>query len=330
MYPADFHMKIKDFEKAAKEYDKNYFMVFSSVDELDRKRLTITDPIKRCRFCDKSEPAVSFKKTAHAIPELIGNRRIFSNNECDTCNEKFSRVLEDSLGKYLGLWRTMMQIKGKNGVVSYKSPNGVSRIDLCGTGIKIKDFEEDCIIETNEREKTVTLKGFRQPYVPIAVFKCFVKMALSVIPYNLLGLFRDTKKWLLEDSHVISRYDIQPIFTIASSVPGMKPFGNLSIIVLCRKNDALKVPFMQMFIFFGNLGYQIIVPCKNKDYQLSGQIINITPFPYPIWAMNKSLGNIGISPIDFSGKFIVRDEPISITMSYQYFEDIPENKFTKS
>jgi hypothetical protein len=220
----------------------------------------------------------------------------------------------------------MMQIKSKNGVVSYKAPDGISRIDLRSTGIEIKSFEEDPIIETNSNEKTVTIKGFRQPYVPIAVFKCFVKMALSVIPYNLLDYFRDTKKWLLEDSHVISRYDIQPIFAVASSVPGIKPFGDLSIIVLCRKNDTLKVPFMQMVIFFGNLGYQIIVPCKSKDYQLSGQAMNIPPFPHPTWTMNKSLGNIGISKIDFSRKFIVRNDPISITMSYQYFEDMSEKK----
>jgi hypothetical protein len=319
-------MEMKDFENIAREYDKNYIMVFSSIAEFTQDKLTITDPIKRCRFCDKSEPAVSFKKIAHAIPELIGNKRIFSNNECDTCNEKFSQILEDSLGKYLGLWRTMMQIKSKNGVVSYKAPDGISRIDLRSTGLEIKSFEEDPIIETNNEEKTMTIKGFRQPYVPIAVFKCFVKMALSVIPYNLLDYFRDTKKWLLEDSHVISRYDIQPIFTVASSVPGIRPFGNLSIIIFCRKNDTLKVPFMQMVIFFGNLGYQIIVPCKSKDCHLNGQTMNITPFPHPAWVINKSLGNIGISKIDFSGKTTVKNDPISITMGYQYFEDMSKNK----
>jgi hypothetical protein len=319
-------MEMKDFENIAREYDKNYIIVFSNIAEYTQDKLTITDPIKRCRFCDKSEPAVSFRKVAHAIPELIGNKKIFSNNECDTCNEKISQNLEDSLGKYLGLWRTMMQIRGKKGVVSYKAPDGISRIDLNSTGIEVKSFEEDPIIKTNSEDKTVTIKGFRQPYIPIAVFKSFVKMTLSVMPYNLLDYFHDTKKWLLEDSHVVSRYDIQPIFTIASSVSGIKPFGDLSIIVFCRKNETLKVPFMQMVLFFGNLGYQIIVPCKSKDYHLSGQVMDITPFPHPAWIMNKSLGNVGISKIDFSGKYIIRKDPISITMSYQYFEDMPETE----
>jgi hypothetical protein len=315
-------MEMKDFENIAREYDKNYVVAFSNISEFTQDKLIINDPIKRCRFCDRSEPAVSFRKTAHAIPELIGNKRIISNNECDTCNEKFSKILEDHLGKYLGLWRTMMQIKSKNGVVSYKAPDGISRIDLRDHGIEIKSFEENPIVITNDEEKTVTIQGFRQPYIPIAVFKCFVKIALSVIPYDLLDYFYDTKNWLLEDSHVISRYDIQPILTIASSVPGIKPFGDLSIIVFRRKDDELRVPFMQMVIFFGNLGYQIVVPCKSKDYQLNNQIINIMPFPHPTWVLNKPLASIGISKIDLSGKVLVKNDPISIIMGYHHSEEM--------
>jgi len=310
-------MKLKDFERISREYNENYFVVFANIAESSQDKVIIEDPLKKCRFCEKSEPDVSFKKTAHAIPELIGNKRIFLNNECDICNLKFSQLLEDHLGKYLGLWRTMMQIRGKNGFVSYKAPDGISRVDMGSSGLEIKSFEEEPIFETNDEEKTVTIKGYRQPYVPIAVFKCFVKMALSVIPHGLLIYFNDTKNWLLENSHEITSYDIQPIFTIASSVPGVKPFGDFSIIVLCRKNDALKVPFMQMIVFFGNLGYQIIVPCKKMDFHLNGQQMNITPFFHLIWASNELLGPIGISNIDLSGRIAIKNEPVSITMSYE-------------
>lgn len=318
-------MEIKDFKSTINEYNENYYPVFQNLSEVNHDKIIINDPEKKCRFCDKSEPEVTFKKKAHAIPELIGNKRIFLENECDECNEKFSKLLEDSLGKYLGLWRTMIQIKSKTGVVSYKAPDGISRIDLKSNGIQIESFEQEPIVEMDESDKTVTIKGFRQPYVPIAVFKCFVKMALSVIPYNLLSHFQDTKKWILEDSNVVSNYDIQPIFTIASVVPGVKPFGDFSIIVFCRKSDELRVPFMQMVIFFGNLGYQIIVPCKSKDYQLNNQTLNIKPFPHPTWILNQSLGNISIGMVDLSGKELVKNDPIAITMNYQYFEDMSQN-----
>jgi hypothetical protein len=37
---------------------------------------------------------------AHAFPEFIGNRELISNYECDICNERFSRTIEDHLAKY--------------------------------------------------------------------------------------------------------------------------------------------------------------------------------------------------------------------------------------
>ena len=314
-------MKAITIEQCVSDYNKNYNIVFSNIlAEIDTNidKIIINDPIKKCRFCDKTEPEISFKKQAHAIPELIGNKTIFSNNECDSCNSKFSYLLEDHLGKYLGLWRTMMQIKGKNGIVSYKAPDGISRIDMAKTGLELQSFEEDPIFECNDQERTFIIKGYRQPYVPIAVFKSFVKMAISVMPYELLSYFNETKKWLLENNHEISNYDIQPIFTIASSISGKKPFNELLITILCRKNDFLKVPFMQMLLFFGNLGYQIIVPCKPKDFHLSNQPINIASFPHPAFKSNESNRVIGYSQIDFSGKSIVRNEKTSVTMGYEH------------
>ena len=318
-------MESEEIEFAVAQFEKTYDNVFSHIAELCSEKIIINDPVKKCRFCDKSEPEVSFKRIAHAIPELIGNKKIFTNNECDSCNEKFSLLLEDSLGKYLGMWRTLMQIKGKTGIVSYKAPDGISRIDFKKSGLELHSYIDNQIIEINEEEKTITIKGYRQPYTPIAVYKCFVKMVLSVIPYNLLGFFDDTKRWLLEDSHEKAKGDIRPILTISSSVPGNKPFGELMIIVMRRKDDIIKLPFMQMAIFFGNMGFQIIVPCKAKDFILNGQKLDILTFPHPAWITNQSLGKVQIGKIDLSGKTIVKNEPISVTMGYGHSERIIEN-----
>ncbi|MFA5251657.1 MAG: hypothetical protein WC454_03620, partial [Phycisphaerae bacterium] len=35
---------------------------------------------RKCRFCGKSEPAVSFKNRAHAIPECLGNKSLILMN----------------------------------------------------------------------------------------------------------------------------------------------------------------------------------------------------------------------------------------------------------
>jgi hypothetical protein len=46
-------------------------------------KIMLGDKKKRvCRFCGKSPPDVTFKKVAHAIPELLGNKSIESAYEC--------------------------------------------------------------------------------------------------------------------------------------------------------------------------------------------------------------------------------------------------------
>jgi hypothetical protein len=44
---------------------------------------------RKCRFCGKSNPEVSFKKKAHLIPEFLGNKMLLSDFECDSCNYEF-------------------------------------------------------------------------------------------------------------------------------------------------------------------------------------------------------------------------------------------------
>lgn len=318
-------MTLEAFEFYINELNKNYDSVFTHILDQCEEKIIINDPEKKCRFCDKTEPEVSFRKTAHAIPELLGNKKIFTNNECDSCNEKFSLLLEDSLGKYLGIWRTLMQIRGKTGIVSYKDPDGISRMDHTDNGIVIQNHENTNFMETNFEEKTLKINGYRQPYVPIAVFKCLVKIALSVIPYDLLTYFEDTKKWLLEDNHKDTEYDIQPIFTLLSILPGVCPFGDFSISVARRKDDSIKLPFMQMAIYFRNMGFQIVVPCKIKNFHLSHQPINIYPIPHPSWLASEYLDDIFFENVDLSGKEIVKNEFVSTTMGFTRAVRITEN-----
>jgi hypothetical protein len=75
-----------------------------------------------CRFCNKKEPEVSFKKEAHMVPELMGNRNLVSDYECDKCNDLFS-IYEDALAKFLGIARTLSSSKGKEGIPTFKNPD---------------------------------------------------------------------------------------------------------------------------------------------------------------------------------------------------------------
>ena len=44
-----------------------------------------------CRFCKLKYGEVYFKKDAHLISKLLGNKYLVSDFECDTCNGIFSK-----------------------------------------------------------------------------------------------------------------------------------------------------------------------------------------------------------------------------------------------
>ena len=67
-----------------------------------------------CRFCGKQPPEVTFRKVAHAIPELLGNKSIESAYECDTCNQEFGSGIENDLGNWSKPMRTLIRIRGKS------------------------------------------------------------------------------------------------------------------------------------------------------------------------------------------------------------------------
>lgn len=71
---------------------------------------------RKCRFCGQQVPIVSFNNTAHAISESLGNKSIICREECDNCNERFSRTIEPDIANMLSSLLTIYSIHGKNGI----------------------------------------------------------------------------------------------------------------------------------------------------------------------------------------------------------------------
>ena len=72
---------------------------------------------------------------------MFGNRELFSNEECDECNKKYSQTIEDDFGKVMSLCRATSRIRGQQGKSSYKLKFGNSKNSIeCkfdGSPIKI-------------------------------------------------------------------------------------------------------------------------------------------------------------------------------------------------
>lgn len=65
-----------------------------------------------CRYCGCTAPTL-FATEAHTFPEGLGNRWVFSRDECDQCNEFFSKY-ETALAASIGAFLTFGGVKGKD------------------------------------------------------------------------------------------------------------------------------------------------------------------------------------------------------------------------
>lgn len=252
-----------------------------------------------CRYCGKRSPAVQFRKKAHAFPQAIGNRWIIDYWECDTCNALFSGMLEDDFVKYLGPQRTLSRIHGSNGVPSFQRKKGELRIEWDGDTLKITTPNENDVV-IDEDGKGFTLRVELQPYTPMGVFKCFVKMALAVMPEAELKFCKHLIKWISEKQHSTESFPFSPLLIFTQFMPFHMPNDVIIYSLQKRKEGITNVPFMQFTILIHNTHYQFFLPMPEQD---GGHIVNDM--------INQScLEQHGIEQgkEDFSSHLVVRDD----------------------
>jgi len=295
-------------------YDTNYFPAVIHLN-FSQKRYLGNKHDKVCRFCGLKSPDTTFKKEAHALPELIGNKVLISNYECDICNEKFSRTIEDHFAKYTGLSRTMSQISGKKGVPSFKSKDKKSRIDFENGMISIRSSMDNEIATIEDCKTQLIIHGHRQPYNPRSVYKCLVKMALSVMPEEEIINFRDTLSWLNIENTENDKIETNSLVCFHSFTPGGHPFPWITAILLKRKRDDLLLPYMAFFISFSNYTFQIFVPFSQRDSHILNQKIQLFFFPN-IHHDTSKYGNVSYRLLNFSKNEIVEDERIEMIMHF--------------
>lgn len=256
----------------------------------------------RCRYCGKSTPEVTFKKVAHAIPELLGNKFLFSNDECDICNSYFDKHLENNLANFLGISRTTSQVQGKNGVPKTKSTDG-DRVEVINGDIVIIHAEDSEIVKTLD-EKTIIISSSPTPYVPINVYKCFVKIALSTMPAYALQSFSECLRWIRYNNEP-AKFDSRVLKMNVTMIPGISPFRKIWLQIYKRTGDKEKYPYMICIISFSNYMFQFVIPFSKKDKHLNPERVQLPVFPM-ISGLRLPGQSSNIKPsfqsIDLSGK----------------------------
>tara|TARA_R110001583_G_scaffold36787_5_gene120887 strand:- start:4493 stop:5446 length:954 start_codon:yes stop_codon:yes gene_type:complete len=299
-------------EERLKFYDNNYEII-AEYHLGNGKKLYIGNDDRVCRFCGKGEPEVTFKDIAHAVSEFLGNKQLILRNECDTCNKFVSENLENHLDKYTKPFRLAGQIKGKKKVPSYKTKDQKSRYEFTSSeGAKIIDRKDSDFAKLDLENKSIETNFHLEPYIPSAVFKCLVKLALSVINDTELLQFTNTIAWILNPDH--SESICKPQILLTAFIPGPKPNKGVTVIVLRRKQESDTSPYCHLLICFGNIAYQIIVP-SDVDISEGTKTVKLTRLPLP-FEINWKYGDIQFGQEDLTSSAIVKDKMSPMVFSF--------------
>lgn len=252
----------EDFEKMTKKMDNLFGVLMDSYEmfafnENTKNKIGELDKSKRiCRYCNKRSPEVSFRKVAHSISEALGNKKIITNDECDACNEKFGKGIENDLILYLNLYRVFFGIRGKNGVPKFKGKNfEIENNEI----IKIKQILSDEEINDPNRDDFQMKLETTEKITIQNIYKSLSKYALGVIDRAQIANFRDTIEWINGKKNI----DNLPKIAILTSDYLFSTHPQL--MVYLRKTKDNKLPYAVAEFRFACLTFVYIIPNSNKD-----------------------------------------------------------------
>lgn len=263
----------------AKFYDKHYKVLNWHLLN-DKEYIYLgNEKTKVCRFCGKDESnGATFEKLAHAFPESIGNRCLATYYECDKCNERFGKTIENDYANYMKFYHSISKIHGKKKIPEFISNDNKSKSAWVDDEYILSDTNEN--LHSSIKNNSILYQATAPTHTPMAVYKCFVKMAISVMPENELKPFAKTIEWICNKKHenifgnkkLLCRYEM---------IPGYNTTKHPCYVLYKRKGPkSLAIyPYMIFHITYGNFSYMIEVPTQEDLYQ-SIDKIKFSPIPF--------------------------------------------------
>jgi hypothetical protein len=256
------------------------------------------DSERICRFCGLGTPKVTFRSTAHAVPEFLGNKVLISMNECDSCNHFFAKEYEDDLAKWFGPMRAVSRMQGKKGVPKYKTNDVFIQNGIKGLEIGIVDENLESSLKTDGPFSfKVPVPTPTQSFVPLNAAKALVKIACSLCPLAFLSECKPAIEWLLgRQSPRISNFPIYFGFT-----PGPNPYGDGRVLLLQRR-DEKSLPLIWCIIGTANYRFQFFVPlCPSDAWMHTGKPVTLSVPHFPdVFGDKWKYGNTSFSLLDWA------------------------------
>jgi hypothetical protein len=285
-----------------------------------RKRHFVGE-VGQCRYCGGGEPEVKFSKVAHSLPELIGNKLLFSRDECNTCNEYFDKHLENHLANFLGISRTTARVDSKKGTPKFKSNSG-ERVEMIGNSLVILETQDSNLTALDEGTGLLTINTETKPYIPEQVYKCFVKMALSIMPEAELKGYKQCIEWIRLNKRP-AKFNSSALKISRTFVPGHRPFPAIWIKLFKRTGDKKTYPHMICNIAFYNFIFNFIVPFGSKDKIVDWGNSKLLTFPFIEGMLPRQKGRSQTEDLDLTGKLAKRNQDKAYMQTTQKWTSPP-------
>ncbi len=223
---------------------------------------------KVCRFCGETDTTL-FKKKAHTFPESIGNKWVFSLDECDRCNLLFGDY-EDALATCVRPFLTLGGVRGKKGVPQLGRSKGQSSIKHIfeqgkrGLSLAAQVEDLDSVFRPGRSAGVIEADFIVPParFRPRLAYKALVKMGIALLPREELGNYSKLRTWLQTKNDEVDfpSLDVLMSFVSVGNSPDM-----VSGTLLRRLDPIDVVPHILFFLTAGSVCFQIDLLADELD-----------------------------------------------------------------
>lgn len=273
-----------------------------------------------CRYCGKSAPDVAFDNISHAFPEQIGNKWLVDSRECDICNTHFASAVDTPFGDWSLLARSTGRIRGKKKVPTFVTSDSDLRIDVKNGNLKLTARNADPRLKFDEKAKRIEMRLERPPYIPMGVFKSFVKMALAVMPESEASKCQHLKDWILEKKHTYESFPFHPLMLYSQFIAGPVPNDKISFMLVRRKASVSGCPYLIFMVQYGNHVHQIALPMPKEDGMGQEPVqTSLSYFPHP-WETADHIETYGPARLveeNLSSPDFRRNEPYPMHFTFE-------------
>lgn len=277
----NFSLKIKNDEYSFindLEFDEYYKEIFDYKQDLfdcKNQAKIFLGILKKCCFCGE-EDRKKMNQEIHVIPASFGNKKLFSNEECNKCNNEYGIKYESNLSEMFSAQKVFSSIPKRKGFPKIKIPNTKSSIQAEKQAfIRLYTYEGESIFNVeriSDNSSIITIPS--APYYPIKAIKSIVHTLWLVLNQEKRNKYRGILDWLND------KKEIFPIFYSVGLIPTTVT-TSIRFTVWEKIKDNKNLTDLIIKFSFGNTFVFLEIPDFKNNIYLPGILpnINLSPFP---------------------------------------------------